>query len=556
MKLPRPCLFKKVGSFLLWTILICLSLASSSPVLALTPGELLVVYNRNLVESKAVAEYYAQRRRVPWANLVEVAVSTDEQMSRQEYEQKLLPPVRTAVKKLQAQGKTLALLLVYGLPLRVLGPPETEADRAFRTLTAAKVAEYRDLVGQMLRELDAITGAPPWPSLALTYPTGHLLEKAAAILNRAVQSLKTQPEKQKSSELRTRAYSLLIRLTGLAPEARVWLEKLAKAPSLEPEGLKDQELLLWYSALRRDLDALRFRGVLPETALEAATTIRLANGVLGELEFWEEVSAIYRDPETTAAVDSELTLALLERYQLAKWLPNPFNARFDRFPGIDEIRQKTLMVGRLDGPTPEIARRLVDDVLSVENQGLHGILYIDARGLQGEDKPGGFSWFDHHLVKLYDLVKQQSALQAVLDQKPEVFPPGSCPDAALYCGWYSLGNYVPAFKWVKGAVGYHVASAEATTLKQKGSNVWCKRMLEEGVAATLGPVTEPYLQSFPLPDDFFPLLLRGEQPLLEVYFRTLPSVSWRQILIGDPLYIPFQKNPIILPEPEAKKETK
>jgi hypothetical protein len=41
--------------------------------------------------------------------------------------------------------------------------------------------------------------------------------------------------------------------------------------------------------------------------------------------------------------------------------------------------------------------------------------------------------------------------------------------------------------------------------------------------------------------------------LLEVYFRTLPSVSWRQILIGDPLYTPFKKNPVMLPEPGAKK---
>ena len=59
-------------------------------------------------------------------------------------------------------------------------------------------------------------------------------------------------------------------------------------------------------------------------------------------------------------------------------------------------------------------------------------------------------------------------MKVVLDKKPAVFPPGSCPDAALYCGWYSLANYVPAFKWNKGAVGYHVASSEATTLKQAG----------------------------------------------------------------------------------------
>ena len=34
-------------------------------------------------------------------------------------------------------------------------------------------------------------------------------------------------------------------------------------------------------------------------------------------------------------------------------------------------------------------------------------------------------------------------------------------------------------KPLKGAVGFHVASAEAKTLHDKGSNVWCKRMLEK-----------------------------------------------------------------------------
>ncbi len=70
-------------------------------------------------------------------------------------------------------------------------------------------------------------------------------------------------------------------------------------------------------------------------------------------------------------------------------------------------------------------------------------------------------------------------------------------------------------------------------------------MLEEGVAATLGPVSEPYLQSFPLPDVFFPLLMSGRHPLVEVYFRSIPYLSWRQVLVGDPLYTPFKNNPAI-----------
>ena len=59
-------------------------------------------------------------------------------------------------------------------------------------------------------------------------------------------------------------------------------------------------------------------------------------------------------------------------------------------------------------------------------------------------------------------------------------------------------------------MGYHIASYECETLKKEGSTVWCKRMLEEGVAATLGPVAEPYVQAFPpCPRCFSALSWRG-----------------------------------------------
>jgi len=295
-----------------------------------------------------------------------------------------------------------------------------------------------------------------------------------------------------------------------------------------------------------------FRGILPGTAKKTAVDIRFAKGLLGELKFWYEVQRIYDKPQTMAAVDSELTLIIGGPYQKTGWLPNPFNGGFDRISFINDVRAKTVMVGRLDGPTPAIARRLVDDALETEETGLNGICYIDAKGIGGKAATGSYAWFDEHLLHLADLMTKYSRMKVVLDKKPAVFPPGSCPDAALYCGWYSLRQYVPAFQWKKGAVGYHVASGEANTLKQPGSNVWCKRMLEEGVAATLGPVTEPFLVSFPLPDQFFPLLMTGKLTLLEVYFRTVPQLSWMQILIGDPLYCPFKKNPALQP-PRGKE---
>jgi hypothetical protein len=68
-------------------------------------------------------------------------------------------------------------------------------------------------------------------------------------------------------------------------------------------------------------------------------------------------------------------------------------------------------------------------------------------------------------------------------------------------------------------------------------------LLADGVDATVGPVAEPYLQSFPRADEFFPLLLTGKLRMAEVYWLTTPMVSWMQTCIADPLYNPFKVNP-------------
>ena len=59
------------------------------------------------------------------------------------------------------------------------------------------------------------------------------------------------------------------------------------------------------------------------------------------------------------------------------------------------------------------------------------------------------------------------------------------------------------------------------------------------MAATIGPVYEPYVQAFPLPDIFFNALTEGYLCLGEAYLVSLPFLSWQMVLIGDPLYKPF-----------------
>jgi uncharacterized protein (TIGR03790 family) len=237
--------------------------------------------------------------------------------------------------------------------------------------------------------------------------------------------------------------------------------------------------------------------------------------------------------ETNASVDSELSLALAGDYDLYRWQPNRLRIN------VLDLDFQTLMVSRLDGPNEEIALGLVDKAIAAEKTGLKGIAYVDSRGIKSE-KSSPYGHFDQSLRDLAILTGLRTALPVKEERTGELFAPGSCPQAAVYCGWYSLKKYVDAFDFVDGAVGYHIASFEAVGLHDPNSPNWCPAMLRDGITATLGAVAEPYLHAFPEPKAFFGQLYDGKC-LVEAYYRTNPFNSWQLLLIGDPLYRPFAR---------------
>jgi uncharacterized protein (TIGR03790 family) len=245
----------------------------------------------------------------------------------------------------------------------------------------------------------------------------------------------------------------------------------------------------------------------------------------------------------SAAVDSEIALVIAKDYSLSGWLPNPFFLGRPK-ETLSVEKADVLMVSRLDGPSDEIVRRIINDSIATEKEGLKGVCYMDARWPAPEKdiKDNGYGFYDRSIHRAGDLIKRNGIMPMVMEATEALFQPGACPKAALYCGWYSLAHYVAAFQWQRGAVGYHIASSECATLKGQNSQVWCKRMLEEGVAATIGPVEEPYVQAFPVPEIFFGYLTEGYLTLAECYFLSLPYLSWKMVLVGDPLYRPFKKN--------------
>jgi uncharacterized protein (TIGR03790 family) len=252
------------------------------------------------------------------------------------------------------------------------------------------------------------------------------------------------------------------------------------------------------------------------------------------------------DAESAASVDSELMLLWWPSYPLAQQVVNPL------YWLAPASRRKSpapvLMTARLDGPSPAIAKRLVDDALAAEATGLNGKAYIDARGIKYDPKkPGetgtGYEGYDESFRETAALLKK-GGMTVVLDDTPALFKPGACPDCAIYTGWYQLANYVSSFTFVKGAIAWHLASSEATTLRDPKSRVWCPNLLKDGAAVTIGPVGEPYTVGFPKPEEFFGFVATGQYTLVECYAKTTLFASWMGVLVGDPLYKPFGKTPL------------
>jgi uncharacterized protein (TIGR03790 family) len=252
--------------------------------------------------------------------------------------------------------------------------------------------------------------------------------------------------------------------------------------------------------------------------------------------------------QTSASLDSELTMVLFDGYELYRWQPNLLKKGITPNPSspasadvLQEAKKRLLMVSRLDGPSDKIVKGLIDKAITAETSGLKGNAYFDSRGIVKNDSYGQY---DYSLRDLASFTKSETNIPVIQDQNAKLFQAGDCPETALYCGWYSLREYVDAFDFVDGAVGFHIASFEAVNLRDPNSNQWVPAMLMDGITATLGPVTEPYLQAFPDPKAFFTELYDGKC-LVEAYYATNPFNSWQLLLIGDPLYKPFKKSPFV-----------
>jgi len=243
-----------------------------------------------------------------------------------------------------------------------------------------------------------------------------------------------------------------------------------------------------------------------------------------------------------ASVDSELAM-LPQLGQLRKRYGIVTNPTF-RQTDAKQISPANglLMVARLDGPSPELANRLVERAIDAETNGLWGRAYIDLRGIT----VGQFKVGDDQFRKVVEIMRR-SGFATVVDEKQETLPVGfPASHIAFYAGWYGI-NVEGVFaestvEFMPGAIAYHLHSFNGSMIRDAHAR-WIGPFINKGVTATFGTVYEPYLELTPDQPLFFSRLIQSGFTFGEAGYAATRALSWQTVFVGDPLYRPFGKSP-------------
>lgn len=247
---------------------------------------------------------------------------------------------------------------------------------------------------------------------------------------------------------------------------------------------------------------------------------------------------------TAASVDSELSVLYMKIKGRKVLLPGPMANPFyaTRRKKFTHREFPIYMVARLAGYRFEDIRAMIDRGLRAVNR---GVVVLDTKD-GGRD--GGDEWLRRAARKL-------PGGRALLEESNRVV--SGIKDVIGYASWGSNDpnrkTRTVSMAWLPGAVVTEYVSTNGRTFAEPppGWNIgrwglpaayWrgapqslTADWIRAGATASTGHVYEPYLAQTPRPQELFPAYLVEGLTLAESYYRSIPAVSWMNVLAGDPL---------------------
>jgi len=244
-----------------------------------------------------------------------------------------------------------------------------------------------------------------------------------------------------------------------------------------------------------------------------------------------------------ASVDSELTLLYRKlkgaAVRLAGPVPNPFYGKMQS--PFEHSQFPIYLVTRLAGYDFQDAAAMIDRSLHARNLGK---FVFD---LKASDSDGGNDW-------LREAARLLPNDRVVLDDTSRVLY--SQRDVIGYAAWGSNDRdrkqRMLGFEWLPGAIATEFVSTNGRTFARPPDSwnitTWedhahlfagspqtlTADYIHEGASGCSGHVYELYLAATPHPQYLFPAYFSGRN-LAESYYLSMPSLSWQNIVVGDPL---------------------
>lgn len=242
------------------------------------------------------------------------------------------------------------------------------------------------------------------------------------------------------------------------------------------------------------------------------------------------------------AVDSELALLYAKRkgtrFERAGRIQNPFfMARDEPFR---HARFPIYLVTRLAAWDFADVKAMIDHGLAARNRGR---FVLDAGGGKGP----GDAWLRSAAMLLpSSRVVADETAQVLYNQK----------DVIGYASWGSNDGgrtkRWSGFQWLPGAIVTEYVSSNGRTMRRPPENWFfhgwddpdhmfggssqglSADYIHEGATGVSGNVYEPYLDACARPDYLLPAYYQGRN-LAESYYLALPFLSWKGVVLGDPL---------------------
>jgi uncharacterized protein (TIGR03790 family) len=558
----------------LWSLMLAVAaLGQTIPL----KDRVLILVNDRVPESLAVGRYYAAKRDIPAGNILRLKMSTAEGISAEEFKEQIETPLK---KFLDANDGAMRRKIVYIVP--TYGVPVRAGPLAVDSVISVMYVGHEDLKPPLHSPYSAPVGSRPphfaeWSDtvaaaqnfkmFVVTRLDGPSAEIAKGLVDKALageqglsaksgvayfdaQGTRQPNEWQYAVDKEIQSAAELSRKQGF--ETVLHIQKDALCGSLMPSASQHS-----YDPVKKNVPietagastGLEFSfpalpeadfqlGVAYGTVANTGNSVTLTLGGAGEKNYvrlvypfvpfrgWDTHSEIVLEKVVDGAAVARTAVPVANNEQLM----NTFSSlRIS-------VRKSRISAWRNQTEVAAVEDKS-GKPLMLEKASLTAVCWcFGIKSLLVTDAAGGKSWEDN-----FDTDTRAR-------YRWHLSPLGG-PNALWAWGWY--GPAYDAYRFVPGAVGAHLTSFTALTIRTpanadpgargwanlRWAGNWVPRMLEEGVTATWGATNEPYATFYAQGGNVFDHLWAGYN-FGDSFYIAENAVGWVMVAVGDPLYKP------------------